>query len=206
MNNSYYGSKQKLIKGRASGYTEGMGIENGRYLSMTLPYAAGSLMSTVDDMLKWQNALKANTLISKESYESATNGSQLQNGNTISYGFGWDKGDLQGSPMIHHGGGIFGYTTFGLYLPKEDIYVIGLSNCDCGNVTGITTRAAAIAMGKPIPNSDDAVQLSDAQLSKWTGAYAFDGGTVRFITKEGNQVYSQREGSSKLPILSLIHI
>lgn len=59
MTQSYYGSKSKLIKGRANGYSEGNGYENGRYLSMTLPYAAGSLMSTVDDMLKWQNALSA---------------------------------------------------------------------------------------------------------------------------------------------------
>lgn len=203
MTQSNYGSKSRIIKGRASGYTEGKGMENGTYLSMTLPYAAGSLMSTVDDMLKWQNALSANKLISKASYDRATNGSQLNNGDKISYGFGWERAALQGSPMIHHGGGIFGYTTFGLYLPNEDIYVIGLSNCDCGDVTGVATKAAAIAMGKPIPSVKDAVQLSNEKLSKWIGSYVYDDEVVRFITIEDNQVYSQREGSTKLPIFPM---
>lgn len=203
MNNSYYGSKSKLIKKRASGYTEGMGIENGRYLSMSLPYAAGSLMSNVDDMLKWQNALSANSLITKESYDRATNGSKLIGGKDISYGFGWSREKLQGSPMIHHGGGIFGYTTFGIFLPDENIYVIGLSNCDCGDVTGVTTKAAAIALGKPIPNISDAITLTQDQLSNWTGSYEFDKGVFRYITVEDGQAYSQRQGSTKLPIFPL---
>ena len=203
MTNSYYGSKIKLIKGRASGYTEGMGMENGKYLSMTLPYAAGSLMSTVDDMLKWQNALTANKLITKANYDSATNGSKLINGEDITYGFGWGRDQLQGSPMIQHGGGIFGYTTYGLYLPDEDIYVIGLSNCDCGDVTTVTTKAAAIAMGKPIPSIKDAVKLSDDKLSKWIGTYEFEEGVVRYITKEEGQIYSQREGSTKMTIFPM---
>ncbi len=200
MKNSYYGSKTKLILNRAWGYSETDGFENAQYLSMSLPYAAGSLMSTVDDMLKWQNALSANKLISKTNYERATNGSKLNNGEEISYGFGWMKDDLQGSPMIHHGGGIFGYTTFGLFLPEENIYVIGLSNCDCGNVNLTTTKAAAIAMGKPFKSIANAIKLSEDQQSKWIGAYEFKGGVIRHITKEEGQVYSQREGSTKLPI------
>ena len=203
MSASYYGSKSKLIKGRASGYTEGSGIENAKYLSMTLPYAAGSLMSNVDDMLKWQNAMSSNKLIAKVNYDRATNGSKLLNGEDISYGFGWGKDQLQGSPTIQHGGGIFGYSTLGIYLPDEDIYVIGLSNCDCGNVDMVITKATAIAMGKPIPSIKNAVKLSSEKLSKWIGTYQFEEGIVRFITKEGDQVYSQKEGSIKMSIFPM---
>lgn len=122
------------------------------------------------------------------------------NGEKISYGFGWERGALQGSPMIHHGGGIFGYTTFGLYLPLEDVYVIGLSNCDCGNVTSVTMRAAAIALGKPIPSVNDAMVLSEEQLSKWIGSYEFERGVIRYVTQENGKIFSQREGSTKLQI------
>lgn len=203
MKHSTYGSKTKLIPNRAWGYSEKNGFENAEYLSMSLPYAAGSLMSTVDDMLKWQNALSANKLITKESYAKATSGSKLNNGEEISYGYGWMKDNLRGSTMIHHGGGIFGYTTFGLYLPVEDIYVIGLSNCDCGNVNLTTTKAAAIAMGKPFKSIKDVIELSENKLSKWVGAYSFEGGVIRHITVEEGQVYSQREGSTKLPIFPI---
>ncbi len=203
MTDSYYGSKSRLIKGRASGYTEAAGMENAKYLSMTLPYAAGSLMSNVDDMLKWQNAMNANQLITKANYERATNRSQLIDGKEISYGLGWGRSQLQGSPMVHHGGGIFGYSTFELYLPDEDLYVIGLSNCDCGDVDMVTTRAAAIAMGQPIPDVKNAINLTDEKRSKWIGSYEFEEGVIRFITKEGNQIYSQRKGSTKLPIFPM---
>jgi len=203
MQNSYYGSKTKLIKGRANGYSQSDGYENAKYLSMSLPYAAGSLMSTVDDMLKWQNGMSANKLISKASYDRAVSKSKLSNGEEISYGFGWMKDDLKGSTMIHHGGGIFGYTTFGLYLPQEDIYVIGLSNCDCGNVNLTTTKAAAVAMGKPYKSVDDTISLTSEQQSKWIGTYEFDEGVIRYITKEENQLFSQRDGSSKLPIFPM---
>ena len=203
MTHSYYGSKIKLIKGRASGYTRGEGIENGKYISMSLPYAAGSLMSTVDDMLKWQNALSANTFISKENYDRATNGSELSDGKRIPYGFGWVRENLLGSPMITHGGGIFGYTTNGIYLPDEDVYVIGLSNCDYGNVNNSVRRAAAIAIDKPLPNKRDAISLSEEKLKRWIGSYEFDNGAVRFVTMSNGQLFSQREGSTKLEIYPL---
>ena len=50
----------KLIKNRASGYQNRNGYINADYLSLTLPYAAGSIMSTVDDVLIWQKALNTN--------------------------------------------------------------------------------------------------------------------------------------------------
>ncbi len=64
MTNSYYGSMPLIIPNRASGYSEtDTGYRNAEYLSLTLPYAAGSIMSTTGDLLKWQNAISANTLI-----------------------------------------------------------------------------------------------------------------------------------------------
>ena len=50
---------------------------------MSVPYAAGALMSTVDDMLKWQNALKNNTLIKTTTLTKAINGSILNNKESI---------------------------------------------------------------------------------------------------------------------------
>ncbi len=67
----------------------------------------------------------------------------------------------------------------------------------------MTMKAAAIALGKPIPSAKDAVKLSEEKLSKWTGSYEFERGVVRFITKEEGQIYSQREGSTKMPIFPM---
>lgn len=200
MTSSYYGSMKKLIPNRAKGYQDQNGFVNADYLSLTLPYAAGSIMSTVDDLLKWQNAISANTLIKRSSLEKAINGSTLNNGEKIPYGYGWGKGNINGSPSIEHGGGIFGYTTNGIFLPEENIYIIGLSNCDCENVGNVTNQIAAIALGKPYPNEKNAITLSEEELKKWVGAYQFEDGAIRFITLEDAQLISQRQDSEKFKL------
>ncbi|TVZ59064.1 CubicO group peptidase (beta-lactamase class C family) [Flavobacteriaceae bacterium MAR_2010_105] len=204
MDSSYYGSMKQLIPNRATGYSSTQnGYENSDYLSLTLPYAAGSLMSTTTDLLKWQMALNTYQLISKSSYEKAIHGSTLNNGEHIPYGYGLGENNINGSPSIQHGGGIFGYTTMGIYLPQEKVYVIGLTNCDCKNITGSTTKIAAMAIGKPFPDIKDAIELPENDLKKWVGAYQFDESTIRHITFENGQLYSQREGSTKLPIYAM---
>ncbi len=197
MNSSYYGSNAELIKNRASGYKlEGDKFLNADYLSMTLPYAAGSLMSTVDDLLKWQNAVSANAFIKRESLEKAINGSTLNNGKKINYGYGWGKTMIQGATGYSHGGGIFGYTTNGIFLEDENLYVIGLTNCNCKNVSETTMKVAALAIGKPIPDKKDAITLSVEEAKKWVGAYQFEGEVIRHIMLKDGKLFSIREGEN----------
>jgi len=203
MKTSYYGSMKDIIKNRAYGYQDRNGFVNADYLSLTLPYAAGSIMSTVDDLLIWQNAISANKLIKRSSLEKAINGSTLSNGEKIPYGYGWSQGSVNGSDTYEHSGGIFGYTTNGIFLPQEDMYIIALSNCDCSNVGEISTKIAAMAIGKPFPSPKDAITLSEDKLKKWTGAYEFEDGAVRFITLDGNKLKSQREGSEIFDIYAM---
>ena len=200
MDNSYYGSMTRLIPNRARGYSKTeTGYRNADYLSLTLPYAAGSIMSTTADLLKWQNAISANTLIKKSSLEKATNGSTLDSGEEITYGYGWYTGNINGSASVEHDGGIFGYSSSGIFLPEENVYVIGLSNCDCGNVGALVSNVAAMAIGKPFPKKKDAIDLSESQLSKWVGAFEYEG-AIRHVTLKNKQLFSQREGSISMEI------
>lgn len=203
MTNSYYGSMKKIIKNRASGYQNRDGYVNADYLSLTLPYAAGSIMSNVDDLFVWQKALNTYQLITKESYDKAINGSTLNNGEKISYGYGLQNDDLNGSKSITHGGGIFGYTTQGIYLPKEDVFVSILTNCDCNSPSGVANKIAAIVIGKPFPDFKDSIKLNDEELNKWTGAYQFVDGAIRYITVKDGKIFSQREGSSLFEIFPM---
>ncbi len=200
MSNSYYGSMSKLIKNRASGYQDRNGYINADYLSLTLPYAAGSLMSNVDDLLKWQKALNTNQLITRANYEKAIHGSSLNDGEHIGYGFGLQEGDINGSVSISHGGGIFGYTTQGIYLPQEDVFVSILTNCSCNSPGGVANKIAALVIGKPFPDIKDSITLTESELQKWTGAYQFEDGVVRFISVKDGKIFSQREGSTVFQI------
>ncbi len=205
MKNSYYGSKTKLISNRAEGYSPYQdGWQKAIPMSMTWPYAAGALMSTVDDMLLWHRAIHSNTLILQESRKKAFSNTTLNNGKPTNYGYGWAVSEINGTPSIEHGGGIFGYTTSGIYVPSEDMYLIVLTNRDGSHPQEISVKIAAHALGKPYETAATAkISLTDAQMKKWVGNYVFDEDVLRSITFENGSLFSQREGSDKLPIYAL---
>ena len=129
MNNSHYGSAINIIPHRVKGYdlTE-EGFTNSRYLSMSIPFAAGSLVSTTGDMLKWHKGLISGQILSHDVLSKAWTSAKLNNGEKTRYGFGWGVNTSRGFKMIRHSGGINGFNTSGLSIIEDDIYVIILSN------------------------------------------------------------------------------
>lgn len=201
MKNSYYGNKSKIIKNRASGYQPTQdGIKNADRISMTIPYAAGSLMSCVDDMLLWSNAIHNNTLIKASSKARAHANTTLNNGDLTNYGYGWQINELNNKRSIEHGGGIFGFVSQGVYIPDENIYAIVLTNTNGNSPQDATIRLASMVMDTLMYAKETTVKLSKKQLQQWTGTYEFSNDVLRFVTLENGQLYSQREGSEKLPI------
>ncbi len=200
LKNTYYGSQSKIIRNRARGYQKEAEYANAEYLSLTQPYSAGSIISNVDDLLTWQVAINANKLVKKETIQLAHTPVKLNNGTVQEYGYGWGIGDINGSPTVEHSGGIFGYATNAIYLPKEDTYVAILTNCDCSNPGELSTRIAAKAIGKPFPDAVAKVKLDAAYAKSLTGVYEFEDGATRYITYDGEQLYSQRTGSEKFKI------
>lgn len=143
MDNSYYASHDKIIKNRVSGYRDKNGYVNTNYISFSIPYASGSLISTVDDLLKWQNAINTNVLLNPLYTQKAFTNYQLNNGTNIDYGYGWHLEKVKNKIIREHGGSIFGFKSMGVYEPIEQIYVVGLSNCECNSPTSITKDIAA---------------------------------------------------------------
>lgn len=113
MTNSLYASNSKIIKNRAGMYAmdENETLVNALPLSMTQPYSAGSIQSTVEDLYKWHQALYSYKVIQKESLEKATTHYKLSTGIATKYGYGWFLRNLFDSPTIEHGGGINGAVT-----------------------------------------------------------------------------------------------
>ena len=144
MISSKYASHRDVIQNRASGYHNKDGYINCRKVSYSFPYASGALMSTTIDLFNWQEAIKNNLLISKESTEIAFTNYKLNNGEYINYGYGWHIKTINGIPTREHGGHFFGFKSMGVYLPNQDIYVVGLNNCDCNSPTEITREIAEL--------------------------------------------------------------
>lgn len=142
MKNTFYASHEHIIKNRVSGYRDKEGFVNANYISFSIPYASGAVMSTVDDLLKWQNALDANILLKKEFREKAFVNYQLNNGTRIDYGYGWHLEKVRNKIVREHGGSIFGFKSMGIYVPEDEIYVVGLSNCECNSPTALVKDIA----------------------------------------------------------------
>ena len=146
MRSSSYATHSKVITNKASGYQKRDDYVKNMHISYTLPYAAGSLMSSVNDLLKWQEAIKNNLLISEEVTKKAFTNYTLNNGEPINYGYGWHIKTKNNVRSFEHGGSIFGFKSMGVYLPDSDIYVVGLTNCDCNSPTKITREIAELVV------------------------------------------------------------
>lgn len=146
MSQSYYASDRQVINKRAYGYhKKEHGFVNKTVISFSVPFSSGSLMSSLNDMLKWQNALNKNLLLSAENTKKAFSKYKLNSEEEFTYGYGWHIKELNGTLTREHGGSVFGFKSMGVYIPSEDIYVIGFSNCDCHSPTQITRDIAALA-------------------------------------------------------------
>lgn len=200
MKNSYYANAYKIIPNRANGYQFYEGnYENAEYMSTTIPYAAGSLMSTIDDMFLWNSAIHKNILISEKSKRMAFTNNTLTNGKYNNYGYGWAINEIAEITTIEHAGGINGFTTSGIYIPEKNIYSIVLTNIDDGKGPETSNvKIMSALLGKPITESS-AVKNLEEKLKKWVGAYQFED-VVRFITYEKGTFYSTREGGRSIKL------
>jgi CubicO group peptidase (beta-lactamase class C family) len=147
MDHSLYATDRRVVQKRAYGYQKKeSGYVNRTVISFSVPFSSGALMSTSADMLKWQNALNRHLLISKKSSRRAFSKYKLNNGEEFTYGYGWHIKEIGGTPVREHGGSIFGFKSMGVYIPGADIYVLGLTNCDCNSPTQLVRELAALAI------------------------------------------------------------
>ncbi len=203
MKHSCYDHTERIIPKRVKGYQHtASGFENAPYLSMTQPYAAGSLASSVDDLVLWDNALWSNKLIKAESLARAHKIHVLKNGRATGYGYGWAIGTYEGHRTVEHGGGINGFATYALSLPDDGVYVAILTNGSAGpdvSPERLAVQMAGIAIGKPVVEPKP-ITMKTKQLDRYTGVYAISDREQRFITREGSQLYSQRSGGTRYAI------
>ena len=152
MRQTTYCPAQRL---RDTSYAEGYSPRGGQlvpteYLSMTQPFSAGAMCSSVEDFLIWQRALHGGRVVSAHSYSLMTTPDTLANGKRLTYGFGLAVGDIGGHHIITHGGGINGYTTSQMYFPADSLSVIMFTNTD-GHAPDFTAMNIARAvLGLPL--------------------------------------------------------
>ena len=149
MKNTGYDWSRDIIPNRASGYSLRNGVvANADALDMQQPYAAGSLYSTVGDLLMWDQALYTDRLL------PAAAKKVMFTPFLSDYAYGWgisapNAGAFGGHPRIAHSGGINGFSSNFVRLPDVNLTMIVLANIE-SPVSGLIARdMAAIYFGQP---------------------------------------------------------
>ncbi len=191
MKNTGYDHYDRIISKRASGYIKtSNGYQNAPYLDMSIPYAAGSLFSTVEDLYLWDQALNEDKILSAKSKEA------MFTPNLSNYGYGFVMRKLTLGPnkivvpVIEHGGGINGFNTTIVRLAADKRLIVLLDNTSQGRyldkiVAGITNilyeqpyesakRSIAEALRQTIAEKDVAAGIKQYRELKANKANEYD--------------------------------
>ncbi|XXF75909.1 serine hydrolase [Myxococcaceae bacterium GXIMD 01537] len=168
MKNTGFDVSATVLPKRASGYDRTPdGYANAPYLDMGLPYSAGSMYSTVEDLYLWDRALYKDTLL------PAALKQRMFTPGMNDYAFGWsvravnlDDGKTQVATQSH-GGGINGFASYLSRAMEKREVVIVLSNVAQSNVQDLASGFLSILHGvEPNPVRRSIGEVLEAVLAK----------------------------------------
>ena len=196
MNDSGMFSFVTVIPRRASGYWPGSnGLENGDRPDTRIGFSSGSLYSTTEDLLRWEEGLFGGKLLSPASLRRMTTAFKSD------YACGLYVKRVNGHLMIEHDGNNIGFNSDMAYYPEDRIAVIVLANLN-GTVTSEMTRAlAAVAYGEtsPIPSVHKEISLSKEVLTRYAGTYQFSHYSLKMVP-EGNHLLVEFDNGGTLAV------
>ncbi len=185
-----------IIPRRASGYWPGSnGTENADRPDARMGFSSGSLYSTTEDLLRWEEGLFGGKLLTPASLRKMTTPFKSD------YACGLYVKRVNGRLMIEHDGNNIGFNSDMAYYPEDRIAVIVLANLN-GTVTGEMTRAlAAVAHGEapPIPSVHKEISLSKEVLTRYAGTYQFPHYSLKMVP-EGTHLLVEFDNGGTLAV------
>lgn len=207
MRDTGYDHSAPLMERRASGYERDLeGIRNCDYIDMSIPYAAGAMYSTVEDLHKWDRALRTDILIPRARRTKMV--TPVHN----NYACGWlvfrlrpenlsqcidpqnAQPDPDGTLILTHGGGIPGFAAAIYRAVSEQRVVILLNNTGGTIITHMAANLLRILYDQPyeLPKQPVAQQLYrtikesgvEQALAEYKTWRESDAGQARYDTSE----------------------
>jgi CubicO group peptidase (beta-lactamase class C family) len=148
-----------IIPHRAVGYEFLNGTYRTRGSDLTELFAAGAIVSTVNDLAKWDAALAGTNLLNAASKQLWWTPAKLNSGKEVSnprydapgsYGFGWFMGSVNGHRNIGHSGITSGFSAANELYPDDHLVIIILSNTDEGVFAGNLANQVARTLLPPM--------------------------------------------------------
>jgi CubicO group peptidase (beta-lactamase class C family) len=198
MKDSGYDSNSTIIAHRAAGYTPGKnGPVNAGFVHMSIPFSAGALYSTTEDLLRWEQGLFGGKVLKPASLAKMTTPFKQD------YAFGLGVSTENGHKMIAHDGGIEGFNTALAYYPDDKLVVAVLANLN-GPAGQIAGNLAKAALGEKIvlPTERKEIKVSPEILKQYVGTYELTPNFSLAITLEDGQLVSQGTNQGKVPMFA----
>ncbi|MGB5959507.1 MAG: serine hydrolase domain-containing protein [Coleofasciculaceae cyanobacterium] len=132
--------------GLAVGYRDQTNLAD--FIDMSIPYAAGGLYSTVEELYRWDRALYTDKLLPKNLRDRMfTAFALVPDSGGFGYGYGWGIGKEGDHSVVSHAGGINGFTTAIVRYPNDKVVVIVLGNREDVDASKICVQLTKMVFG-----------------------------------------------------------
>ncbi len=147
----YYDDHTLVMPGRVAAYDPG---SDGKFLvnwsTNFDTVGPGGLMSSIDDLLVWDNNFYENKLGKGALTTVMQTRGVLNNGNETEYGLGLELNTYRSLPTVGHDGALFGYRTGMLRFPEQRFAVVCLCNSSSADPSTLMRAVADVYLEKSL--------------------------------------------------------
>ena len=193
MTDTGYDTNSLVLPRRAEGYRYvGDGLERAPFSDMSLMYSAAGVYSTVDDLLKWDQALYGTRVLKEVSKQ------RTWSPNLGDYGYGWAISRRFGMTAVEHPGAISGFRTVIIRIPEKSLLAVVLANMETLAFGHIASGLLGIALGETVAGYGEnaSIKLPAERLKLFEGTYVLNPGfSVAVRPQGGDHLSTEGQGS-----------
>lgn len=168
---SFYDDRTVVLPGRVAAYAPRPG--GGFRVDWSTNYdmvGGGGLMSSVDDLLRWDRNFYDNKLGNGGLLKEMQTQGVLTNGKQIEYALGLFISKYRGLPIVAHDGANFGYRTTLLRFPEQRFSVVCLCNLGTSNPLRLSYQVADLYLAgrlAPDPQPAASAKVDPQPFAAW---------------------------------------
>jgi CubicO group peptidase (beta-lactamase class C family) len=164
------------VANTAAGYVrEGDKLAVAHRIDVSLPFSAGALRSTAMDLVRWDQALTGDLVLSAEWQKKMF--TPVKEARKEGYGYGIFLDALGGHALHEHNGGIDGFAADLAGIADLHLTVVGLSNNESFDPDLLVDAVLKMVVtGKQVdpPHERVVASLDAPMIARFTGEYAMD--------------------------------
>lgn len=133
---------ERIVPHRARPYDRGKDgtLRNSPYVDNSIKWLGGGLISSAEDLIRFNIALNQGKLVSAGSLKLMNTANKLNDGSVSEYSVGWELSDDKGNHYVDKYGSGTGVSTYLLRIPEKHYAVAVLINLSHGNIKPFAKR------------------------------------------------------------------